>query len=412
MFVNATRAGVESWAKKPVLVIHVSTILPARSRNTSFTTIQEQRFKLTPLDSNKAMPGSLPSEVPSRSLAAIQDASTNKISTRERETPTPESTQVLVRISCTGVCASDLHLSRRDLPYLQPTVSIGGHEGIGNIVGLGGEVDERVWKVGDRVAIRWLHRVCLECDLCTTGGHENLCPNRKISGKDVEGCFAQYALADSKYLVRIPDEISDDADAAPILCAGVTVYKALKIANLGKGSWVAIAGAGGGLGHLAIQYATAMGLRPIGLDAGKKEICLSLGAEGYVDVLECKDSVAEVQRLTGGKGASGALICASNGKAYADAVKYLAKAGTMVCIGLPPKPSPIPVLPEDFIARGIKIMGTSTGTLKDTEEALDYVARGLVRPRLVEKSLDDIESVLEDIERAKVEGRVVIRMVH
>ncbi|KIW55846.1 hypothetical protein PV05_04561 [Exophiala xenobiotica] len=321
------------------------------------------------------MPSAVPAQVPTSSAAAVQDASTKIISTTQRTTPVPKSTQVLVRVNYTGVCASDLHLSRRDLPYLQPTVSIAGHEGTGEIASLGPEVDSTTWNVGDRVAIRWLHK---------------------------------YALADSEYLVRIPEGVSD-ADAAPILCAGVTVFKALKLAQLRKGSWVAIAGAGGGLGHLAIQYARAMGLRPLALDAKKRGICLSIGAEAYLDVLETSDCIAEVQKLTDG-GASGALICASNGRAYADAVKYLRRAGTLVCIGLPPKPSPIPVLPEDFIARGIKIMGTSTGTLKDTEEALKYVARGEVKPRLVERSLDDIEQVLRDIEEAKVEGRVVIKI--
>ncbi|KAK5231417.1 hypothetical protein LTR99_000266 [Exophiala xenobiotica] len=345
------------------------------------------------------MPSAVPAPIPTSSAAAVQDGNTKIISTTQRNTPVPKSTQVLVKVNYTGVCASDLHLSRRDLPYLQPTVSIAGHEGP--------DVDSTTWKLGDRVAVRWLHKVCLQCEMCTTG-YENLCPNRKISGKDVEGCFAQYALADSEYLVRIPEGVSD-ADGAPILCAGVTVFKALKLAQLRKGSWVAIAGAGGGLGHLAIQYARAMGLRPLALDAKKRDICLSLGAEAYLDVLETSDCVAEVQKLTDG-GASGALICASNGRAYADAVKYLRKSGTLVCIGLPPKPSPIPVLPEDFIARGIKIMGTSTGTLKDTQEALEYVARGEVKPRLVERSLDDIEQVLKDIEEAKVEGRVVIKV--
>jgi propanol-preferring alcohol dehydrogenase len=129
----------------------------------------------------------------------------------------------------------------------------------------------------------------------------------------------------------------------------------------------------------------------------------------YVDVMETKDAVAEIIKITDG-GAHGALICASSGRAYADAVKYLRRAGTLVCIGLPPKPSPIPVLPEDFIARGIKIMGTSTGTLKDTEEALEFLARGEVRPQIVEKGLRDVEQVLEDIEGARVEGRVVIRI--
>ncbi|KIX07985.1 uncharacterized protein Z518_02639 [Rhinocladiella mackenziei CBS 650.93] len=353
------------------------------------------------------MPSAVTALVPASSYAAVQDAITKTISKAQRSTPVPRSTQVLVRVNYSGVCASDLHLSRRDLPYLQPTVSIAGHEGTGRIVSLGPDVDANVWKIGDRVAVRWLHKVCRECEMCTTG-YENLCPNRQVSGKDVEGCFAQYALADSEYLVRLPEGVSD-ADGAPILCAGVTVCKALKIAQLRKRSWVAVAGAGGGLGHLAIQYAKAMGLRPLTLDAKKREICLSLGAEAYIDVLETPDVVAEVQNLTDG-GVSGALICASNGRAYADAVKYLRRSGTLVCIGLPPIPSPIPVFPEDFIARGIKIVGTSTGTLKDTEEALEFVARGQVKPRLVERSLDDIAQVLDDIEQAKVEGRVVVKI--
>lgn len=345
--------------------------------------------------------------VPPKSFAAIQDAKTLVISVKERETPVPTGSQVLVKVNYTGVCASDLHLARRDLPYLQPAVSIGGHEGAGTIAALGPDVDASAWRVGDRVAVKWLSKVCKSCEPCTTG-HENLCPNRKISGKDVEGCFAQFAIADSQYLVRLPQGVSD-AEAAPILCAGVTVYKALKVANLQKGSWVAIAGAGGGLGHLALQYAKAMGLRPLALDAKKRDICTALGAEAYIDFIETADAVAEVVKVTEG-GAHGALICASSGRAYADAVKYLRRAGTMVCIGLPPKPSPIPVLPEDFIARGIKIFGTSTGTLEDTNEALEFLGRGQVKPRIVEKGLEDIDKVLEEIEKATVEGRVVIKL--
>lgn len=344
---------------------------------------------------------------PSSSQAAVQDPKTKVISVQSRPTPTPIATQVLVKVDCTGVCASDLHLVRRDLPYLQATVSIAGHEGVGRIAALGPEVDGSKWHLGDRVAVRWLHRVCKECEACTTG-YENLCPNRKISGKDVEGCFAEYALADSTYLCRVPESVSA-AEAAPILCAGVTVYKALKIANLQKGAWVAIAGAGGGLGHLAIQYAKAMGYRPLALDANKEEICTQLGAEAYLDVLTVEDCVAEVVKVTGG-GAHCALICASSGRAYADAVKYLRRSGKMVCIGLPPKPSLIPVLPEDFIARGIQIMGTSTGTLEDTDEALGFLERGQIKTHVVERSLNEVEDVLKAIEEGKVLGRAVIRI--
>lgn len=351
------------------------------------------------------MPGTTTSP-PATSRAAVQDPKTQVISVQSRPTPTPTGTQVLVKVDCTGVCASDLHLARRDLPYLQATVSVAGHEGVGRIAALGPEADPK-WRVGDRVAVRWLHRVCRECEACTTG-YENLCPNRKVSGKDVEGCFAEYAVADSAYLCRVPESVSA-AEAAPILCAGVTVYKALKIAELGKGAWVAIAGAGGGLGHLAIQYAKAMGYRPLALDADKEQLCTQLGAEAYIDVLTTKDCVAEVIKVTGG-GAHCALVCASSGRAYADAVKYLRRAGKMVCIGLPPQSSPIPVLPEDFVARGIRIMGTSTGTLEDTDEALGFLERGEIKTHVVMRSLSEVEDVLEEIAQGKVSGRAVIRM--
>ncbi|KAH8671514.1 alcohol dehydrogenase [Xylariales sp. PMI_506] len=352
------------------------------------------------------MPG-ITAPSPIESQAVIQDAKTGSIAVASRPTPTPTGTQVLVKVNCTGVCASDLHLIRRDLPYLQPTVSVAGHEGVGRIAALGPEADSTQWRVGDRVALRWLHRVCKGCEPCTTG-YENLCPNRKVSGKDIEGCFAEFAVADSAYLCRVPESVSD-AEAAPVLCAGVTVYKGLKVAGLRAGSWVAIAGAGGGLGHLAIQYARAMGFRPLALDAGKEELCLKLGAEAYIDVLQTQDCVAAVIEATGG-GAHGALVCASSGRAYADAVKYLRRAGTLVCIGLPPKPSPIPVLPEDFVAKGIKIMGTSTGTLEDTNEALGYLERKEVKTHVVERTLSQLDEVLKEIEEGKMQGRAVIRI--
>lgn len=352
------------------------------------------------------MPGTTTSP-PATSQAAVQDPKTKVISVQSRPTPTLTGAQVLVKVDCAGVCASDLHLARRDLPYLQATVSVAGHEGVGRIAALGPAADSYRWRVGDRVAIRWLHRVCGECEACTTG-FENLCPNRKVSGKDVEGCFAEYAVADSAYLCRVPESVAA-AEAAPILCAGVTVYKALKVAELRPGAWVAIAGAGGGLGHLAIQYARAMGYRPLALDADKEQLCTRLGAEAYIDVVVTADCVAEVVRITGG-GAHCALVCASSGRAYADAVRYLRRAGKMVCIGLPPQSSPIPVLPEDFIARGIRIMGTSTGTLQDTDEALGFLERGEIKTHVVEKSLADVDDVLEEIAQSRLSGRAVIRM--
>ena len=346
---------------------------------------------------------------PTTSLAALR-SDDGRITVQERPTPIPQGTQVLVKLHYSGVCATDVHIARGNIPYLKPKVAVGGHEGSGVIASLGPDADGAQWHVGDRIAVRWVHIVCGSCEPCTTG-RENLCAGRKLAGKDVEGTFAEYAIADSSYAVRIPDAVSD-ADAAPILCAGVTVYKALKIAALRRNSWVAVAGAGGGLGHLAVQYARAMGLRVVALDANKKDLCLRLGAEAYVDVLEAKDNcVAEVLKATDGAGAHGALICSSSGQAYAEAVKYLRKAGVLVCIGLPLRPTPIPLLPEDFVARGLRVEGTSTGDRTDTAEALDFVAKGQVRPQLVERRLEDIENILEDIEKGTVQGKSIIKII-
>ncbi|CEJ57635.1 hypothetical protein PMG11_06321 [Penicillium brasilianum] len=345
--------------------------------------------------------------LPETSLAAIQDKETKAISVGKRPTPVPVGAQVLVKLQYSGVCATDLHLARGSVPYLQPKVSVGGHEGTGVIASLGPDVDAAEWHIGDRVAVRWVHIVCGKCEVCTTG-FENLCQGRKLAGKDVEGTFAEYAIADSSYMVRLPAGVSD-ADAAPILCAGVTVYKALKIANLRAGSWVAVAGAGGGLGHLAIQYARAMGLKVVALDARKRDLCLSLGAESYIDVLETDDCVAQVIKVTDG-GAHGALICASSGQAYDDAVKFLRWTGTLVCIGLPPKPTLLSLGPADFVARGIKVMGTSTGNRQDTVEALAFVAKGQVKPQLTERRLEDVEEILKEIENGTMQGKAVIRI--
>lgn len=343
---------------------------------------------------------------PEFSLAAIQRADSKTITIESRPTPVPTRSQVLVRLYASGVCATDLHLSRRTIPFLTPSVVVGGHEGVGNIAALGPDVDASAWKLNDRVAVRWLNSVCQTCEVCTTG-FENLCPSRRITGKDVEGCFGEYALAESRYMVRLPDDV-DFIEAAPILCAGVTVYKALKVAALAQGSWVAISGAGGGLGHLGIQYAKAMGLRVLALDAGKREFCLDLGADAYVDVLSKDvDVVGQAVKVTGG-GAHGALVCASVGKAYVDAVKYLRRAGTLVCVGIPESKTQIPVSPEDFVGRGIRVVGTSTGSLQDTDEALRYVARGQVKTEVLLRRLDQVGEVLDEIEGGKLRGKAVI----
>ena len=341
--------------------------------------------------------------VPQYGICAVQTDSID-LELRKRQTPKPASSQVLVRLRACGVCATDLHLSRRTIPWLQPSVDTGGHEGAGDIVQLGPDVDKTLWNIGDRVAVRWLYSVCLECELCTTG-YENLCSNRRLTGKDVGGCFAQYVVAESKYLNRLPEGVGY-VEAAPILCAGVTVYKALKVANLRRGSWVVISGAGGGLGHLGIQYARVMGFKVVAVDFNKRDFCTELGSEVYIDVTE-ENLVGQVVKATGG-GGHAAIVCASAGQAYVDAVKYLRKSGTMVCVGVPEKQTQIPVTPEDFIARGIRIVGTSTGSREDVDEALRYVASKQVKTNLVVRPLEDVDAVLKEIELGRSQGKTVL----
>lgn len=358
-----------------------------------------------PSSCSKPVPRTRPDPIPATSLAAVQPVDANKITVEERPTPVPLSRQVLVELHASGVCATDLHLSNRSIPLLRPSVSVGGHEGVGVIASLGPDVDTSVWKIGDRVGVRWLYNVCRTCEACRTG-YENLCPHRRLTGKDVEGCFGQYVLGDSDYMVRLPDAV-DFVQAAPVLCAGVTVYKGLKVSDIHRGSWVAVSGAGGGLGHLAIGFAHTMGYRVVALDVGKRDFCLSLGAEVYVDVLDSPDSVAEVIKVTDG-GAHAALVCASVGKAYIDAVRYLRRAGRLVCIGIPEKKTTLPVTPEDFVLKGIKVVGTSTGTIRDTEEALGYVAEGKVKTTISERPLAELKDIFAEMETGRVEGKIVL----
>lgn len=325
--------------------------------------------------------------------------------------PVPGENQVLVKINKVGVCMSDVHVAKGSFSYLQRAdgVTVGGHEGVGTIVEVdGGDSSKYGLKVGDRVAVKWISWACQECELCING-HENICRRRIISGKDMNGCFAEYALAHSDYLIPIPDGISDE-DAAPILCAGVTVYRGIKVAALKQGQWVAVVGAGGGLGHLAIQYAKAMGLRVISIDGGheKKQLCLSLGADAHVDFFEAKDNlVKEVMEVTQG-GAHCALVVASSEVAYKQATQYIRFAGCMVCIGLPNVQTQLPVGPEFFVGKGIRILGTSTGSLEDTIESLKYVANGSVKAHVVEQKLESLQSVLEDLEKGDLLGRIVL----
>ncbi|KAJ5722733.1 hypothetical protein N7488_000768 [Penicillium malachiteum] len=217
--------------------------------------------------------------------------------------------------------------------------------------------------------------------------------------------------------MRVPEEIAAE-DAAPILCAGTTAYRALRLADLRPGQWVGIVGCGGGLGHLAVQYAKALGLRVLGIDSADKEsICRTLGTDVFIDFTQTKASLmnlykhldlpAEVIRMTDG-GAHGVLVVSSSPKAYEQALRYVWKMGALVCIGITSTPMQFPIGPEYFVAKGVRLLGSSTGTMNDTEEALEFVRDGRVKPITVKKKLADIQECLTAIEAGEIVGRYII----
>lgn len=319
---------------------------------------------------------------------------------REVPIPEPGPGQVLVEIVATGVCHTDLHAADGDWP-IQPTLPFTpGHEGAGNVVALGTGVTHL--KEGDRVGIAWLHSACGHCEFCLAGW-ETLCTEQKNSGYSVNGSFAEFALAQADYVGRIPDDLPF-IDAAPILCAGVTTYKGLKETEAKPGQWVVISGTGG-LGHVAIQYARAMGLHVAAVDLGPEKLTLARhhGAEITIDA-SIQDPAKEIQRQIGG--AHGVLVTAVSPVAFKQAVGMLRRGGTCVLNGLPPGDFPISIF--EVVLNRYTIRGSIVGTRKDLEEALAFAAEGRVKATIELQPLDSINDVFKRLKQGKVNGRVVL----
>lgn len=318
------------------------------------------------------------------------------------KTPRPSEGQVLVKVSACGVCHTDVHAvdGDWDLPTILPLTP--GHEGVGTVVAVGHGVDHL--EIGDRVGIAWLHSSCGACEYCTTG-RETHCSDQENSGYTVQGCFAEYTLADANFVVKIPDDLND-FEAAPILCAGVTTYTGIKNTGVRAGQFLTIIGAAGGLGHLAVQYATAMGIRVLGIDVGqeKLEFIQKLGADFAVDG-SSPDAVEQVQKLTGG-GSHGVLCLAASMGAIQSAVRLVRRNGTVVLVGLPPGQLPIDV--SDMVMRGLTLKGSLVGTRDDLREALDFAARRKVRSEIEVCDASDINTIFTKLRKGQVKGRIVI----
>ena len=334
--------------------------------------------------------------------AAVVEKFGEPLVLKEVPIPTPGTGQVLVQIFATGVCHTDLHAVDGDWPIKPTPPFIPGHEGAGIVAALGPGVTHL--KEGDRVGTAWLFSACGHCDYCLAGW-ETLCPAQQNAGYSVDGSFAQYALGQADYLGRIPKNLSF-VDAAPILCAGVTTYKGLKMTEARPGEWVVISGVGG-LGHVAIQYAKAMGLHVAAVDLGPEKMAFArtLGAEVAIDA-KTQDPVKEVQKQIGG--AHGALVTAVSPIAFKQAVGMLRRGGTCVLNGLPPGEFPVSIF--DVVLNGYTIRGSIVGTRLDLEQALAFAAEGKVKATIETLSLESINDVFSRLKKGQVNGRVVLSL--
>ncbi|KAK4216739.1 alcohol dehydrogenase 1 [Rhypophila decipiens] len=330
-----------------------------------------------------------------------------ELSFKKIPVPKPAPDQVLVQIRYSGVCHTDLHALKNDWPLPRKTPVVGGHEGAGIVVAKGPLVTSV--NIGDAVGIKWLNSSCMVCTYCMKGD-EPLCPHAELSGYTVDGSFQQYALANALHCARIP-EGTDLAAIAPVLCAGLTVYKGLKESGARPGELVAIVGAGGGLGSIAIQYAKAMGMHVIAIDGGmeKGEACKKLGAESYVDFMSSKDLIEEVKRVSDGEGPHAVLLLAPQEKPFQQATSYVRSKGVVVCIGLPAGARvSMPVF--DTVVRMITVKGSYVGNREDTQEAIDFFSRGMIHAPIKIVGLSEVGKVFEMMEQNKIVGRYVLDM--
>jgi len=333
--------------------------------------------------------------------AAVVTTFGDALEVRDVELPTPGYGEALVKLETSGICHTDLHAAHGDWPVKPQPPFIPGHEGCGIVVALGDGVTDL--EIGDRVGNAWLWSACGTCEFCRTGW-ETLCETQQNGGYSVNGSFGSYMLVNAAYAPRIPAD-ADPLEIAPILCAGVTVYKGLKVTDTRPGQWVAISGIGG-LGHIAVQYARAMGLRVVAIDVddAKLDLATSFGAEVVVNARTSDDVVAEVQKATGG--VHGVLVTAVHPQAFGQAIGLARRGGTIVFNGLPPGDFPAPIF--DIVLKGLTIRGSIVGTRQDMVEALDFYARGLIHPTVAGARLDDVNEVFGRMERGQIDGRVVI----
>jgi propanol-preferring alcohol dehydrogenase len=315
--------------------------------------------------------------------------------------PQPGPGEVLVKVKACGVCHTDLHAASGDWPVKPVPPFIPGHEAAGIVAALGPGVKNL--KVGDAVGVAWLHDACMACEYCETGW-ETLCEHQHNTGYSVNGGFAEYVVASAAFAAKLPASV-DFAAIAPILCAGVTTYKGLKETEARPGEWVVISGVGG-LGHVAIQYAKAMGLKVAAVDIAEDKLALAreTGADLAVNAL-ADGAVDKVLTATGG-GAHGVLVTAVSTTAFGQALKMVRRKGTVSLVGLPPGEFPTPIF--DVVLKRITVRGSIVGTRRDLDEAVAFAVDGKVKAEVTKVPLAQINDVFERMKAGKIDGRMVL----
>jgi propanol-preferring alcohol dehydrogenase len=334
--------------------------------------------------------------------AAILRELNRPLTIEEVVQPKPTAHEVLIEVEACGVCHSDLHVAAGDWPQLIPITKLPlilGHEIAGCVVEKG--VSVKHLEVGDRVGVPWVHWTCGECEFCREG-NENLCVKQQITGVTVDGGYAEFVKAPASHALKIPDGLSS-IDAAPLFCAGVTVYRALQHAKIQAGQRLAVFGVGG-LGHLAVQIGRGLGAIVTAIDVSEEKLAHAKSCGASVALNAATGNVVKELRRAGSVHV--ALVTSAAKAAYDMAFPCVRPGGMLLVVGLPSES--ICFAPIMMAALEVRIQASSVGTRQDARELLAMAAAGNVRCQVTTRPLTQVNEVLEQLREGQVSGRIVL----
>lgn len=335
--------------------------------------------------------------------AAVVHDFGQKLQIEELPVKEPKDGEILVKVVTSGVCHTDLHAIDGDWPVKPKMPLVPGHEALGYVAAIGRNVKNV--KEGDVVGVPWLYSACGYCEHCLSGW-ETLCEDQQNGGYSVDGGFAEYVVANANYIGHLPDKGFDFRAMAPILCAGVTVYKGIKMTETRPGQWIAISGIGG-LGHLAVQYAKTMGMNVAAIDVSDDKLSLAkkLGADITVNAKE-QDPGEYLKKETGGM--HGVLVTAVTSTAFGQALNAMRRGGTLALNGLPTGNMDLPIF--DTVLNGFTVRGSIVGTRQDLQEAIDFAIDGKVSTNVTGTKLENVNDVFDKMKAGKIDGRMVLEI--